>query len=97
MEKITSFTNLIDNLIETTIKFKTPAGDTIHAHTFAENDMNYLITWNTKHFNGMKGNIKGIRILTPTIILKELTKVEKQGVAKNKEELLIDVWKSGKI
>mgnify|MGYP001591756895 CR=1 FL=1 len=79
MEKITSFTSLIDELIETSINFKTPAGDTIHAHTYANNKMDYFITWNTKHFNGMKKSIKKIKILTPTDILKEFEKIKKDS------------------
>jgi hypothetical protein len=84
-EKLTSFTGLIDELIETSIKFRTPAGDTIHAHTFAKNDMNYLITWNSKHFSGMKRKIKNIKILTPTDVLKEFEKLEKKSTKKSSE------------
>jgi len=87
MDKITSFTNLIDTLIESSIKFRTPAGDTIHAHTFAEKEMNYFITWNTKHFDGMKKKIKGIKILTPTDVLEEFEKIKKE-MPKNPEDIM---------
>jgi len=82
MEKGTSFTTLVDNLIETTIKFKTPAGDTIHAHTFALNELNYFITWNTKHFKGMRRHLKQIKILTPTDVLKEFAILQNKQPSK---------------
>ena len=87
MESGTSFITLIDNLIETTIKFKTPAGDTVHAHTFALKELDYFITWNTKHFDGMRRNLKGIKILTPTDVLKEFENLKRKKPAKKTEFL----------
>jgi predicted nucleic acid-binding protein len=66
----TRFTKLVDMLIETSIKFKTPSGDTIHAQTVAENDIDYMITWNKKHFSFMKRQIKDLEILNPTEFLE---------------------------
>ncbi|MFH0860572.1 MAG: hypothetical protein V1921_05180 [Candidatus Altiarchaeota archaeon] len=88
MEKMTSFSNLVDNLIETAIGFKTPAGDTIHAHTFAEYEMDYLITWNIKHFVGMRRKIKNIKLLTPTNVLKEFEKIQ-DGILPKKDKYIL--------
>ena len=92
MERGTSFTTLIDNLIETTIKFKTPTGDTIHAHTFALNELDYFITWNTRDFHGMKRNLKGIKILTPTDILKEFENLKSKEPSKKTELLFKETF-----
>src|SRR3989344_6017218 len=92
MERGTSFTTLIDNLIETTIKSKTPTGDTIHAHTFALNELDYFITWNTRDFHGMKRNLKGIKILTPTDVLKEFENLKSKEPSKKTELLFKETF-----
>jgi len=73
-----SFTDLIDTLAETAIKFRTTAGDTIHAHTIAENDMKYVITWNTRHFKRLEKKLKGLTVLTPVEIIEKLKKLKKE-------------------
>lgn len=70
--KLTSFTRLVDTLIETSIKFHTPAGDSIHAQTVAETEIDYLITWNKEHFSDMEKQIENLKVLTPTELLEEL-------------------------
>ena len=90
--KRTSFSKLVDNLIETSIKFKTPAADTIHAHTVAEYAMDYLITWNIKHFAGMKKKIKGIKVLTPTDVLKEFEKIKEKKKNKSQDEIFRELF-----
>jgi len=69
--KLTSFTRLVDTLIETSIKFRTPSGNTIHAQTAVQYEINYLITWNKDHFLGMQREMKNLKILNPTEALAE--------------------------
>jgi len=69
--KLTSFTRLVDTLIETSIKFRTPSGDTIHAQTAVQYEIDYLITWNKDHFLDMQREIKNLKILNPTEALAE--------------------------
>lgn len=76
-KKLTSFTRLIDTFIETSIKFRTPSGDTIHAQTAAWHEIDYLITWNKKHFSHMEKQIKNLRVLTPTEVSEEFKKFKK--------------------
>ena len=73
--KLTSFPRLVDGLVDTSIKFHTPSGDTIHAQTAAWFATDYLITWNKRHFSHMKKQIKGLKLLTPTELLEEFTKI----------------------
>jgi len=70
-KKLTSFSRLVDTLIETSIKFRTPSGDTIHAQTAAQYEIDYFITWNKDHFLGMEREIKNLKILNPTEALAE--------------------------
>ncbi|MCJ7604904.1 MAG: hypothetical protein MUO19_02585, partial [Dehalococcoidales bacterium] len=70
-KQLTSFTRLIDRLVETAIKFHTPSGDTIHAQTAAWHEVDYFITWNKKHFLHMLTHIKDLKILTPIEALLE--------------------------
>ena len=71
-KEMTSFTRLVDGLIETTIRFNTPSGDTIHAHTAALWEMHCLVTWNKVHFKGLEKQLRGIRVLDPHEMLAEL-------------------------
>jgi len=73
-KRLTSFTRLVDTLIETSIRFRTPSGDTIHAQTVAGYEIDYLITWNKDHFLGMQEEIKNLKILNPTEALEEFRK-----------------------
>lgn len=70
----TSFTGLVDTLIETSIKYRTPSADTIHAQTVAGYEVNYVVTWNKKHFSYMEQQIPNLTVLTPTEMLNELAK-----------------------
>ncbi|MBA7604141.1 hypothetical protein ES703_11260 [subsurface metagenome] len=70
----TSFTGLVDTLIETSIKYHTPSADTIHAQTVAGYEVNYVVTWNKKHFSYMEQQIPNLTVLTPTEMLNELAK-----------------------
>lgn len=74
-KKLTSFSRLVDRLVETAIKFRTPSGDTIHAQTAAWHETDYLITWNTKHYSYMKKQLKSLKVMTPTKLLEELNKL----------------------
>jgi predicted nucleic acid-binding protein len=69
-KKSASFTKLVDSLIETSLKYSMPTGDTIHAQTINSYDMDYVVTWNTKHFTCMTKEWKTLQVLTPTEMLK---------------------------
>lgn len=78
-KKITSITRLVDHLVETSVRFRTPAADTFHAQTIYAFNTDYLITWNKKDFLYMKKHIKTLKILTPIEVLKELKKIKFRG------------------
>jgi len=69
-----SFTGLVETLIETSIKYRTPSADTIHAQTIAGYEINYVVTWNKKHFSYMEHQIPNLKILTPPEMLEVLSK-----------------------
>jgi len=74
-KKLTSFTRLVDRLVETSVKFHTKAGDTIHAQTAAWHKVDYLITWNTKDFSRMEQQLESLTVMTPTELLGEFKKL----------------------
>ncbi|MCJ7631400.1 PIN domain-containing protein [Candidatus Bathyarchaeota archaeon] len=59
-------TEIVDTLIETSIQFRTPSSDTIHAQTVALYEIYYLVTWNVRHFSDMEKQIKRLKVMTPT-------------------------------
>ena len=67
-----SFTKLVDTLIESSIQFHTPSGDTIHAQTVAGHEIECLVTWNVRHFSDMERQIKHLKVMTPAQVLLEL-------------------------
>lgn len=75
-KQMTSITRLVDTLIEASIKFRTPSGDTIHAQTAAWLEIGYLVTWNKKHFSHMEQQVDGLKVLDPSEALRELKKSE---------------------
>jgi predicted nucleic acid-binding protein len=70
----TSFTELVDTLIETSIKYRTPAADTIHAQTISGYEIDYVVTWNKRHFSCLERQFPNLKVLTPTEILTEFAK-----------------------
>ena len=74
-KKLTSFTRLVDRLVDTAIEFHTPSGDTIHAQTVAWHETDYLITWNKKHYSNMEHKILSLKVMTPTELLEEFKKL----------------------
>lgn len=68
---MTSFPRLVDSLIETSIRFRTPSGDTIHAQTIAANEIDYLVTWNKKHFSHLSKHLGSLKVRTPAEALVE--------------------------
>ena len=74
-----SFNNLINALLDVVIKFSVPAADAIHAHTVAEYEMHYLVTWNKRHFVGLGEGIEDLKIMTPTEMLDEMTNIENEN------------------
>ncbi len=61
-KEFTSFTRLVDALIEAAIRFRTPSGDTIHAQTVYRYKVDYLVTWNVQHFSYLKKNIENLKV-----------------------------------
>ena len=93
--KISSFQNLIDDLVESAINFRTTAGDTMQAHSFATLDIKYFITWNARDFKRMGKKLK-INILSPKEILDKISEdnIHKQKnnyVKKNSETNIINI------
>jgi predicted nucleic acid-binding protein len=70
--KMTSFTRLVDTLIETSIRFHTSSADSIHAQTIAENEIDYVVTWNKKDFSDMIKQIQNLKVLTPSEMMEVL-------------------------
>ncbi len=64
-------TEIVDTLIETSIQFRTPSGDTIHAQTVDLYEIYYLVTWNVRHFSDMEKQNKRLKVMTPTEALLE--------------------------
>lgn len=73
--KLTSFTRLVDILIDAAIKFHTPSADTIRAQTVAGYEIHYLVTWNKGDFSEMERQISQLKVLTPTEMLAELKRI----------------------
>ncbi|MFA5856891.1 MAG: hypothetical protein WC867_06010 [Candidatus Pacearchaeota archaeon] len=67
---------LVDNLIETAIKFNTKSGDTIQSQAISENQIDCFVTWNKKDFIILEKNIPNFKVLNPKEILAELKKNE---------------------
>lgn len=91
-----SYTSLVDSLVETAIRFRTPSGDSIHAQTVALYKFDYLVTWNTRHFSQMQKTIKSLKILTPP---EMLTWLHRRLAKSKKSDLLtaaIQLLKEGK-
>jgi predicted nucleic acid-binding protein len=65
-DEVFDFERLVRALIETSIQYYTPSGDTIHAHTLIANRIRTLITRNKEHFQHLKGR----EILTPEEFLE---------------------------
>ncbi len=72
----TSFSrNLIDDLIETAIKFNARAGDAIQTQAVLENQIDCFVTWNKKDFVALEKEIKDFRVLSPSEALQEIKKL----------------------
>lgn len=63
---------LVDDLIETTIRFNTKSGDTIQAKAVAENEIDFFVTWNKKDFVKMEEEIDCVSVLNPTEMINKL-------------------------
>ena len=69
-------TNLIDKLIETSIKFGTKSGDTIQAQAIVENQIDFFVTWNKKDFIELEKQIPNFKVLTPTEMFDQIIKMK---------------------
>jgi predicted nucleic acid-binding protein len=78
-KKNVSFTYLVEELIDVVTELKVPAADAIHAKTVAEYEIEYLITWNKKHFIGLGEAIKELKIRTPKEMMDEITNNKDKG------------------
>jgi predicted nucleic acid-binding protein len=65
-DEVFDFERLVRALIETSIQYYTPSGDTIHAYTLIANRIKTLVTRNKEHFRHLKGR----SILTPEEFLE---------------------------
>jgi len=74
-KKLTSFPRLVNSLVETSVKFHTKSGDTIHAQTAAWHAIDYLITWNKRDFSHLEEQIESLKVMTPTELLEEFKKL----------------------
>ncbi len=68
--------DLVDNLIETAIKYNTKSGDTIQSQAILENQIDCFITWNKKDFKILEKSIPNFKVLNPKEIITELKKNE---------------------
>ena len=67
--QLTSFTALIESLIDSAIKFRTPSADTIHAQSVYLYDLDYLVTWNVEDFVHLKESMRNLTVLNPSQML----------------------------
>lgn len=70
--------DLVDNLIETAIKYNTKSGDTIQSQAIIENQIDCFVTWNKKDFILLEKKISNFKVLTPTEFLCEVKKKNEQ-------------------
>jgi len=63
---------VVDNLIETAIKFNTKSGDTIQSQAILENQIDCFITWNKKDFLRLQKKIKDFKVLNPSEFLDKI-------------------------
>jgi len=71
-------TEMVETLIETSIQFRTPSGDTIHAQTVDLYEIYYLVTWNVRHFSDMENQSKHLKVMTPPQALLEFRKKKRE-------------------
>ncbi|MEX2017603.1 MAG: hypothetical protein WD876_03970 [Candidatus Pacearchaeota archaeon] len=80
--------DLIDDLIETSIKFNTRTGDTIQIQAILDGQIDCFITWNKKDFRVLERIIPHFRVLTPGEFLIEIGKMEKVELPKSYTKLI---------
>ena len=68
--------DLVDNLIETAIKFNTKSGDTIQSQAILENQIDCFITWNKKDFIILGKKIPNFKVLNPTEFLDKIANTQ---------------------
>jgi predicted nucleic acid-binding protein len=74
-----SWVKFLDKLIETSIELGTQTGDTIHAQIVMERQIDYLITWNKKHFKPLLKKKLKLQIVTPKEFLSDIQKIKKRA------------------
>lgn len=68
--------DLVDNLIETAIKYNTKSGDTIQSQAIIENQIDCFVTWNKKDFILLEKKIDNFKVLTPKEFLSKIKENE---------------------
>lgn len=74
VNKKVNLDNLIIKLVETALRHGTSFGDSIHANDIESYNIDFLVTWNIKHFKNMVDKIKNLQVVTPTQMLNEIKK-----------------------
>ncbi len=67
---------LIDNFIETAIKFNEKSGDAIQCQAIVENQIDCFVTWNLKDFTILEQTIPNFKVLTPKQAVQEIVNNE---------------------
>lgn len=60
-----SIEDLFHELTETAIELGIPTGDTIHSQLIIDSKMDYLVTWNKKHFKPLRRKLRKLEIMNP--------------------------------
>jgi predicted nucleic acid-binding protein len=78
--KTDSLPIFFDQLVETAIDLGITTGDTIHSQLILDSKMDFLVTWNKKHFSNLNKKMKELQIITPTEFMNIIlnTKGKKQ-------------------
>lgn len=79
--------DLIIKLVETTLKYGTRFGDTVHANNVESYAIDYLVTWNKKDFLKLEKKIKKLKVLNPTEMLKGI-KNKKNGTRRDSRKFI---------
>ena len=73
--------DLVIKLVETALRYGTSFGDTVHANDVESYSIDYLVTWNDKHFKRLPISIKSLNVANPFRMLKILK--QKNGKTKS--------------
>lgn len=83
IDKKIKLDNLIIKLVETALRHGTTFGDSVHANVVESYNIDFLVTWNIKHFKKMEEKIKELKVITPKEMLNKLKNETTNKVQKN--------------